>query len=84
MQVLASREILKLLVEYQICQIEIEFQEVGDKINQLNEKIAVLNLKTDLSQSEKIELSYTQKDLDKLIGKLSKLNDKKMKLTNEI
>ena len=79
-----ATEILKLLVEYQVCQIEIELQEVGDKINQLNEKIAVLNLKTDLSQSEKIELSYTQKDLDKLIGKLSKLNDKKMKLSYEI
>ena len=79
-----SAEFLKLLVEYQVCQIEIELQEVGDKINQLNEKISVLNLKTDLSQSEKIELSYTQKDLDKLIGKLSKLNDKKMKLSNEI
>ena len=79
-----SAEFLKLLVEYQVCQIEIELHEVGDKINQLNEKIAVLNLKTDLNQSEKIELSYTQKDLDKLIGKLSKLNDKKMKLSNEV
>ena len=79
-----ATEILKLLVEYQICQIEKEIQEIHDKINQLNEKIAVLNLKTDLSQSEKIELSYTQKDLDKLIGKLSKLNDKKIKLSNEI
>ena len=79
-----ATEILKLLVEYQICQIAKEIQEIDDKINQLNEKIAVFNLKTDLSQSEKIDLSYTEKDLDKLIGKLSKLNDKKMKLSNEI
>ena len=79
-----ATEILKLLVEYQICQIEIELQEVGDKINQLNEKISVMKQKHDLSSSEQIDLSYTQKDLDKLIGKLSKLNDKKMKLSNEI
>ena len=79
-----SAEFLKLLVEYQVCQIEIELQEVGDKINQLNEKISVMKQKNDLSSSEQIDLNYTQKDMDKLIGKLSKLNDKKMKLSNEI
>ena len=79
-----SEETLKLLIEYQVGQIEKDILDIENQISQLKEKIVGMNDKDNLSSSEQIGLSYAHKNVEKLINKLNLLNDKKAKLYGEI
>ena len=78
-----SEETLKLLIEYQVSQIDKDILDIENQINQLKEKIVGMNDKNNLSSSEQIDLSYAHKNIEKLINKLNLLNDKKAKLYDE-
>ena len=79
-----SDETIKLLIEYQVCQIDKDILDIENQISQLKEKIVGMNNKDNLSSSEQIDLNYAHKNIEKLINKLNLLNDKKAKLYGEI
>lgn len=79
-----SEETIKLLIEYQVCQIDKDILDIENQISQLKEKIVGMNDKDNLSSSQQIDLNYAHKNIEKLINRQNLLNDKKAKLYEEI
>jgi hypothetical protein len=78
-----SEETIKLLIEYQVNQIDKDILNIENQISLLKEKIVGMNDKNNLSSSEQIDLNYAHKNIEKLINRQNLLNDKKAKLYEE-